>query len=172
MQTDTPESLRALATAVGGISPAASTPEPRFTQICNTLDKTEDALRRAADRLAAVEALGMPPDLPEPVRDMVCAWLADPAFIRVNMLRGGIAKPADLVWMNDTNGPVAAALAVARREGAEEMRERAAVLPRISASRTRDLAGQMKSPTFFGFASELDRLAASIRALTLPGDPA
>jgi len=35
------------------------------------------------------------------------ALLADPAAVRVNMLRGGIARPHDLVWLHETNGPVA-----------------------------------------------------------------
>jgi hypothetical protein len=58
------------------------------------------------------------------------AGLADPATVRVNILRGTIAIPDDLVWLHDTNGPVAglrAALAAANAR-AEEMRKIAATL--------------------------------------------
>ena len=33
--------------------------------------------------------------------------LRDPMAVRVNLLRGAIAAPADLVWLNDSAGPVA-----------------------------------------------------------------
>lgn len=36
------------------------------------------------------------------------AKLTDPAAVRANILRGTIAKPDDLVFLHDTNGPVAA----------------------------------------------------------------
>ncbi|MDQ0302918.1 hypothetical protein [Ancylobacter polymorphus] len=34
--------------------------------------------------------------------------LSDPVFVRLNILSGGIARPDDLVWLHDTDGPVAA----------------------------------------------------------------
>jgi len=36
------------------------------------------------------------------------ALLSDPEAVRVNIMRGTIAKPDDLVFLHDTNGPVAA----------------------------------------------------------------
>ena len=36
------------------------------------------------------------------------ALLSDPESVRVNIMRGTIAKPDDLVFLHDTNGPVAA----------------------------------------------------------------
>ena len=36
------------------------------------------------------------------------ALLSDPEAVRVNIMRGTIAKPDDLVSLHDTNGPVAA----------------------------------------------------------------
>src|SRR5690349_10203057 len=43
--------------------------------------------------------------------------LTDPAAVRVNILRGTIVIPDDLVWLHDTNGPVAEIRA--RAEAAE-----------------------------------------------------
>jgi hypothetical protein len=50
--------------------------------------------------------------------------LQNPAAVRVNILRGTIKVPEDLVWLHDTNGPVAAIraaldAALARAEAAE-----------------------------------------------------
>lgn len=48
--------------------------------------------------------------------------LSDPLFVRLNILSGGIARPDDLVWLHDTNGPVAAKV----REAERAVLERAA----------------------------------------------
>lgn len=56
-------------------------------------------------------------------RDEARSLLQDPMAVRLNILRGGIAIPTDLVWLHDTNGPVA------------ELRDRA-----TSAERERDEA--------------------------------
>ena len=184
--TDTPESLRALADKVDNL------PERDMSAPWGRADTAievdaADALRRAADRLEAegngdgetiafqayqvIGALAFDlPDTPEIVRalDYFSAGKFDASFLpwrRDWLDEAPEDRPAD--HSGDVNKMVSAA----RREGAEEMRERAAALPRRSATRTRDLAAQMKSPTFFGFASELDRLADSIHALPLPGDP-
>lgn len=122
---DTPESLRALAGELWNITPDPSqAPAGGGPYQAKQLDLAEAALRRAADRMDRVAALALPLDLPEAARDALAAWLQDSALVRVNILTGRIAKPDDLVWLHDTNGPVADALAGARRSGAEEMRER------------------------------------------------
>jgi len=48
--------------------------------------------------------------------------LADPHAVRVNILRGQIAVPSDLVWLGDTDGPVA------KRCREEVLKEREAIL--------------------------------------------
>ena len=157
---DTPKSLRALAEELCALS---ATPDLRLTQVAAALDVAEDALRRAADRLDRVATLTLPLDLPEAVRDALSAWLQDPALVRVNMLRGGIAVPADLVWLHDTNGPVADALAAARRAGAEEMRAAAAAV-------AADTSGLTTGGNWDFGPNTARKIAVAILALPLPGD--
>ena len=54
--------------------------------------------------------------------------LSDPVFVRLNILSGGIARPDDLVWLHDTDGPVAAKVREAKRALMKEcLNETAAV---------------------------------------------
>ena len=60
-------------------------------------------------------------------REAMRALLTDPAAVRVNMLRGGMAQPADLVWLHDTDGPVAAKVreaVAAEREACAQIAKR------------------------------------------------
>lgn len=59
-------------------------------------------------------------------RALIESVLSDPIAVRANILRGGIARPDDLVWLHDTNGPVALALAAAEKRGEERGLRRAA----------------------------------------------
>lgn len=49
--------------------------------------------------------------------------LKNPVVVRVNMMRGGIARPSDLVWLHDTDGPVVEKV----RKAVEEQIEKDAV---------------------------------------------
>lgn len=79
--------------------------------------------RQACDHAAEIID-GVPDILAELSRltseiEQVRAMLADPVAVRVNLLRGTIAKPDDLIFMHDTNGPYArlqAALAALQTE--------------------------------------------------------
>jgi len=170
---DTPKSLRALADDLAcGSYPEASDAWVVWNR--HTLKAADAALRRAADRLDRVAALALPLDLPEATRDALAAWLQDSALVRVNILTGRIAKPGDLVWLHDTNGPVADAIDAARRAGAEEMR--AACLD-LSRGCQHDL-GFDREHGPLGCALDAEGrgwcmcagLYAAIRALPLPGD--
>ena len=66
-------------------------------------------LKRISDLEARLEKA-------EAERENIEKQLQDPAAVRVNMLRGGIAKPDGLVWLHDTDGPVAEAVANARND--------------------------------------------------------
>lgn len=50
--------------------------------------------------------------------------LKDPKMVRINIMRGGIARPSDLVWLFDTDGPVAEKV----RKAVEEQIEKDAVI--------------------------------------------
>lgn len=56
--------------------------------------------------------------------------LADPAAVRINLLQGTIAKPDDVVFLHDTNGPVAELRTVlaAERERVKALEERLTVI--------------------------------------------
>ena len=43
----------------------------------------------------------------ESIRSEILGMLADPQAVRANILRGVIKVPSDLVWLHDTDGPVA-----------------------------------------------------------------
>lgn len=60
--------------------------------------------------------------------------LNQPGALRANLLRGSIKAPDDLVWLHDTNGPVAAKVLEAHNAGRAEMREEAAGLCEKKAS--------------------------------------
>lgn len=64
--------------------------------------------------------------------------LSDPVFVRLNILSGGIARPDDLVWLHDTDGPVAAKVREVARAALEKAagaaRAQADVLGRIMAA--------------------------------------
>lgn len=68
----------------------------------------EHVTRRASDldRLSAFRELRDSRDLLLSQAAALAA-LSDPVVVRVNILRGTIAIPEDLVWLHDTNGPVA-----------------------------------------------------------------
>lgn len=61
---------------------------------------TKEELTLAADILSRYAAVAA--DLLK-----VCLVLKDPEAVRHNILRGEIVVPSDLVWLHDTNGPVA-----------------------------------------------------------------
>ncbi len=46
-------------------------------------------------------------------RSRIETLLKDPTSVRVNILRGQIVPPSDLVWLHDTSGPVAGLVAAA-----------------------------------------------------------
>lgn len=82
-----------------GVEPDADSGE------CASLEwQTHRALCRAA-LTAALPA----------IERAVLEKLSDPVFVRLNILSGGIARPDDLVWLHDTDGPVAAKVREAER---------------------------------------------------------
>lgn len=140
MQTDTPESLRALAEAAHKV-PNLAYPMP-------TLDAIVAALRRAADRLEADHFGDANKMVPEAGRKPEAGYPVSEHYQRVDPGRS-------------------AALAAARREGAEEMRERAERCARgMGASRNGTFPDRLHE-----LIVERDfAIAGRIRALPLPGD--
>lgn len=47
-------------------------------------------------------------------RALIADTLLDPESVRINLLRGTIATPPGLVWLTDTDGPVAQLVAAER----------------------------------------------------------
>lgn len=116
-------------------------------------------MRNAADALANTEAQ---------MRELE-QWrqlATDPAAVRVNLLRGTLAKPDDLIFMHDTNGPYAALEAQMRG-----MRERIAEQDRVmellytQAAEGNDHVGQLhdKIGSLQAMVSELEKALALSR---------
>lgn len=70
--------------------------------------------------LAERDALGLQLDEAQKSLQEIIATLSDPEEVRINILRGFIKVPADLVFLYDSDGPVAEKVREARRSALEE----------------------------------------------------
>jgi len=98
------------------------------------------------------------------------ANLADPVFVRLNMLRGGIARPDDLVWLHDTNGPVAAKVRnaeceiwLAAAERAESRMDACDVLALTTSSEQTIVEARIRESAYRVVAEEFRALAEEAR---------
>ena len=94
---------------------------------------SEEAAKAAAERAAAmpsdeIDRLAGEVERLTRENDSLVESLRDPAAVRANILRGAISIPPDLVWLHDTDGPVAARVADLTRERDEVLERMEAVL--------------------------------------------
>jgi hypothetical protein len=91
--------------------------------------------------------------------------LSDPSAVRGNIMRGSIKTPDDLVWLYDTNGPVAAVKAEAYRTGFLAAQKQAVKLAKWKAFDTTTDAN-WDTPQ-----SACDAIAQAIAQLKPEGEP-